>query len=183
LDQIIGLILAGLSVGLGNFAASIGIGLSGVNAATRLRVGITFGLFESIMPIVGLLVGADVAGPVGRIGHVVGAVLLVGTGIYMIWQGREEETLELEIQRLGTRQLIVTGLALSVDNLVVGFALSFYRVSLPLAAGIIGLVSIALSLAGLELGQRLGRRFEAWSAYLGGAVLILVGIALGSGLL
>jgi len=40
-----------------------------------------------------------------------------------------------------------------------------------------------MSLAGLELGNRLGKRAEAWSEEIGGAVLILVGIAIAAGVL
>ena len=54
--------LVALSLGLSNFAASIGIGISGVDARTRWRVGLVFGLFEAGMPIVGLLLGRGLAG-------------------------------------------------------------------------------------------------------------------------
>jgi putative Mn2+ efflux pump MntP len=77
----------------------------------------------------------------------------------------------------------LAGFALSVDNLAVGFALSFSGVSIPRAAGTIAGVSVSLAFVGLELGQRLGAHFEAWSEELGGAVLVFVGAALASGLL
>ena len=56
------LLLVAVSLGLSNFAASIGIGVSGVDARTRLRVGVIFGVFESAMPILGLLAGRSLAG-------------------------------------------------------------------------------------------------------------------------
>jgi putative Mn2+ efflux pump MntP len=46
-----------------------------------------------------------------------------------------------------------------------------------------GVVSVGMSLAGLELGHRLGRRVEEWSEEIGGGVLILVGIAIAVGVL
>jgi len=52
-----------------------------------------------------------------------------------------------------------------------------------LAAVTIGVISVALSLLGLELGSRLGTRIEAWSEELGGSVLILVGLAIAVGIL
>ncbi|PZS03293.1 MAG: manganese efflux pump, partial [Chloroflexi bacterium] len=79
--------------------------------------------------------------------------------------------------------LIVTAFALSLDNLVVGFALSLYKVPILLAAVVIGAVSVSMSLIGLELGHRLGRRLEQWSEELSGGVLVLVGLSLASGLL
>lgn len=55
------LILAALSMGLSNFAGAIAIGVSGVSAKTRLKVGVVFGLFEGGMPLIGLLVGHTTA--------------------------------------------------------------------------------------------------------------------------
>jgi putative Mn2+ efflux pump MntP len=68
------------------------------------------------------------------------------------------------------------GAALSIDNLVVGFALGTHRVPLIKAALVIAAVSVGMSLVGLEIGRRLGRSVEEWSAEFGGAVLVLVGI-------
>jgi putative Mn2+ efflux pump MntP len=77
----------------------------------------------------------------------------------------------------------MTAFALSIDNLVVGFALGVYNVSVFEAAVVMGVVSVLLSLLGLELGSRLGKRVEAWSEELGGGVLVLIGLALAFGLL
>ena len=180
---LLGLLLVSVSVGLSNFAGAIGIGLSGISARTRLRVGIAFGLFEAVMPLLGLLIGQAVAGPLGGIAKYVGGGLLVLTGAYTIWQGRRTEKEEAAPKALHTRHLVVTALALSIDNLAVGFALGVYHIQIVLAAVTIGVVSVGMSLIGLELGSRLGARVEAWSEELGGAVLIGVGILLATGIL
>jgi len=73
--------------------------------------------------------------------------------------------------------LLVTGIALSIDNLAVGFALGTYHVDLAVAALVIGAVSVALSLIGLELGARIGTRTGQRGELLGGLILIAVGIA------
>jgi putative Mn2+ efflux pump MntP len=52
---VLALLLVALSLGLSNFAAAIGIGVTGVDAGTRLRVGLIFGISEAGMPILGLL--------------------------------------------------------------------------------------------------------------------------------
>jgi putative Mn2+ efflux pump MntP len=174
-----------LSVGLSNFAGSIGIGLSGVDARTRLRVGIAFGLFEGLMPIIGLFIGESVAGSIGSYGRYLGAGLLVLTGVYTIWQSIRTGEVERKEEHgvLDTRQLLILGIALSIDNLVVGFALGVYHVSIVLAAVTMAVVSVGLSLLGLELGSRLGSRVGEYSEMAGGAVLVLVGAALGIGLI
>ena len=83
----------------------------------------------------------------------------------------------------GTGRLIASGLALSIDNLVVGFALGTYHVSIEVAALVIGVVSVAMSLAGLELGARIGPALGERGELAGGIVLLGVGIAMAAGLL
>jgi len=176
--------LVGVSVGLGNFAAAIGIGLSGVDARTRVRTALVFGFFEASMPILGLLLGQWLAQSMGHAGRYLGATLLVLTGAYGIWQARKaHEGPGIQRPSMRLRHLLVTGFALGIDNLVVGFALSLYRVPIVLAATVIAGISVAMSLMGLEFGGRLGQRFEEWSEEFGGATLILVGLALGLGFL
>jgi putative Mn2+ efflux pump MntP len=179
------LLLVSFSVGLSNFAGAIGIGLSGIDARTRIRVGVAFGLFEALMPLIGLLLGEAVAGFIGHNlgGYVAGGILIL-TGAYTIWQGRRVESEQTKAAPgLRTHQLVFTALALSIDNLAVGFALAVYHIQIVLAAATMGVVSVGMSLVGLELGNRLGKHVEAFSEELGGGVLILVGIAIAAGLL
>jgi manganese efflux pump family protein len=82
-----------------------------------------------------------------------------------------------------TGRLLVTGIALSIDNLAVGFALGTFHVSLVVAAVVIGAVSITMSLLGLELGSRLGARTGERGELVGGLVLIGVGVAIATGVL
>jgi putative Mn2+ efflux pump MntP len=182
---LLSLLLVSVSVGLSNFAGAIGIGLSGINVRTRVRVGLSFGFFEALMPVIGLLLGHEVAGFFGQYGKYVGGAILVLTGAYTIIQARfigvEQKTRMPRSVRL--ESLLVTALALSVDNLAVGFALAVYPVDIWLAALTFGVVSIVMSLLGLELGHRLGKRAEAWSEEIGGGVLVLVGIAIAVGVL
>ena len=176
-------LLVALSLGLSNFAASIGIGVSGVDAGARLRVGVVFGSFETGMPILGLLIGHGLAGPLGHAAHWIGAVLLIGTGLYALISAARSRGAESNEHPRQTGRLLITGLALSIDNLAVGFALGTYHVSLLLAAVVIGAVSVALSLVGLELGSRLGARTGEYGEYVCGLVLVGVWIALAVGAL
>lgn len=178
-----------ISVGLSNFAGAIGIGISGIDTRTRIRVGVAFGFFEGMMPVIGLLLGAAVAGYLGHLARYIGGAILVVTGGYTIWQARRTARLEhqtgtvVAVAGLGMHQLLVMALALSIDNLAVGFAIAIYNVPIVEAAVLMAVVSVAMSLVGLELGHRLGERVEEWSEEIGGGVLILVGVALGAGLL
>jgi len=82
-----------------------------------------------------------------------------------------------------TGRLLVTGAALSIDNLAVGFALGTFHLNLAVAAVVIGAVSVTLSLIGLELGSRIGTRTGERGELIGGLVLIGVGAVIAAGLL
>ncbi len=190
MSSFLSLLLVGCSVGMSNFAAAIGIGLNGVDARTRLQTGLIFGFFEGLMPVVGLVLGHALAGVLGSSGRYIGAVLLILTGCYGLWEiyrsrGGQDAARQTpgRDHRQNLRRLTLLGFVLSMDNLVVGFALSLLHTSILLAAGVIACVSVVLSLAGLELGRYLGQRFEAWSELLGSVVLILVGVVIVSGVL
>ncbi len=85
--------------------------------------------------------------------------------------------------RRATARMLVSGFALSLDNLVAGFALGAFRVGLLAGVVVFGGVSVLMSLAGLELGARVGRRSAEGGELIGGAVLIGVGVAIGFGAL
>lgn len=180
----IALILVALSLGLSNFAAAIGIGISGARPRTRLRVGIIFGLFEAGMPIAGLALGRGLAGGLGGAARWVSAGLLIATGAWAVLQAVTNDGDSWPAAGdYGTGRLVVAGLVLSIDNLAVGFALGEFHVSLAVAAAVIGGVSAALSLLGLELGARIGAQAGSRGEIVGGLVLIGVGGAIAAGLI
>ena len=235
------------SVGMSNLAASIAIGVSGVDARTRLRVGLVFGAFEAGMPVLGLLIGAQTAASLGHAARWVGAGLLIAVGLYALASatraggsaqadeshrvperahGRVREQAHEharageqaheharageqangepgrpgdasgtsvpaaqgpassgQVQPPGMIHLLASGLALSLDNLVVGFALGTYHTSIALGVIVIGAVSVAMSLAGLELGAGIGNWAGRRGEQLAGVMLVSVGIAIASGAL
>ena len=184
---VLALLLVAVSLGLSNFAAAVGIGVTGTDTGTRLRVALIFGLFEAGMPLLGLLLGHSLAHALGHAAHWIGAGILIATGGYAVQQAirtqaRRQHNLAAEPSKR-TGRLAVTGLALSVDNLAIGFALGTYHVNIAVAAIIIGAVSVTMSLTGLELGGRLGARAGERGELLGGLVLIAVGIALATGIM
>src|SRR5262249_45502560 len=156
-------------------------GVSGVSARIRLRVGLVFGLFEAGMPVVGLAVGAQVAGALGGAGRWLAAAMLIGVGIYGLFGPIRDEAGVITAAPM--RAVLIGGLILSLDNLVVGFALGSTHTPILLGALVIGLVSVGLSLIGLELGARIGNKAGERGEQLAGLMLISVGVAIGTGAL
>lgn len=182
-SDVLALLLVAISVGLDNFGAATAIGVSGVDGKLRLRVAIIFGIFEAAMPVIGIFVGHSVARELGSYANPVAGSVLGLAGVYAVLTDLMGDKALPNGTELGIRRLVLLGAALSIDNLVIGFALGTFNVNLAVAALVIGLVSTALSLLGLEVGSRLGERLGQRSELVGGVVLILVGVAVGTGLL
>ena len=80
-------------------------------------------------------------------------------------------------------RMLAGGLVLSADNLAAGFALGAYHVGLALAALVFGVVSVGMSLAGLELGARIGAASGERSELVACVLLIVVGAVIATGVL
>jgi len=78
-------------------------------------------------------------------------------------------------------RMLASGLVLSADNLAAGFALGAYHTGLALAAAVFGVVSVAMSLAGLELGARIGVAAGERGELVACVLLIGVGAAIAAG--
>ena len=193
---------ARVALGLDNLAAAIGIGVGGVRRATRVRVAVVFGLFEAGMPVLGLLLGHGLADSLGQVARWLGGAVLIafgviqGVGLIRARRGPRtqaprrrggdqtaapEPAARARPQRLG--RMLIGGLVLSGDNLAAGFALGSYHVSLALAAAVFGVVSVVMSLAGLEIGARIGAATGDRSELIACALLIATGAVIAAGAL
>ena len=189
------LLLLALALGLSNFAAAIGIGVSGVRGRDRVRIAVVFGLFEAGMPVLGVALGRGLASSLGHVAHWLGgaALVMIGvTGLVLARRGArpagqpapgrpapERPAPGRPSWRLG--RVVVSGLALSADNLAAGFALGAYHTGLAVAATVFGVVSVVMSLAGLELGAMLGAGASDRCELAASVMLIAIGSAVAAG--
>jgi manganese efflux pump family protein len=182
---VVALLLVALSVGLDNFGASTAIGVTGVDRNLRIRVVLIFGVFEAGMPIIGILLGHSVAHGLGSATKPIGGGLLILVGAYTVISElfSKDERSPGNDEPISTKRLLILGVALSIDNLVIGFALGTTHVNLVVAAVTIAVVNIVLSLLGLELGSRIGERLGGRGELVGGVVLIGVGVTIATGVL
>ena len=170
------LLLLAAVLGLDNLAAAVGIGAGGVRGALRVRIAVVFGLFEAGMPVLGLLLGHGLAG-LAQAGRADDS----GDSESRPPGRRDREPVPPTRQPLG--RLLAGGLVLSADNLAAGFALGAYHVSVALAAMVFGVVSVAMSLAGLELGTRIGAAAGERGELVACGLLVVVGGVIAAGLL
>jgi manganese efflux pump family protein len=201
---VLALLLLAVALGLSNFAAAIGIGVSGVRGRARVQIAVVFGVFEAGMPVLGVALGQGVAASLGQAARWLGGAALIVIGLAsLILARRGARGARAARSRAGDGgpgpdghggpgpdgdgpswrlgRIVVSGLALSVDNLAAGFALGAYHTGLALAAAVFGAVSVIMTLAGLELGARLGARVGDRSELIASVMLVAVGIAVAAG--
>jgi len=172
-----------VSLGLDTLAVSLGLGLSGLPRDRWLRVGLTFALFEGLMPVVGLLIGQGLGSALGRIATYVAAGILIVIGGLEIKEAvldddDDDERIDLSPTAEKQRPLLLTGLSVSLDELAVGFALGVLHVALGPALAYIAVQAFALTFVGLFIGQRLGKRLGERAELAAGVVLALLGVAI-----
>ena len=89
-------------------------------------------------------------------------------------RGQKDEDTE---ERTGAGDLIMQGIATSIDALSVGFTIAAYSLLQALSASlIIGAVTLIICLAGLRIGRRLGTVLAGKASILGGIILIGIGL-------
>jgi putative Mn2+ efflux pump MntP len=173
-DWFLPLLFLGFSAGLSNFGGAVGLGVLPLRRRNRLEIVAIFFAMEILMPIFGLVLGASAAGSIGARGNLVAGLVLVGIGIYTLVETRREaKDLKIPVHR---RTVILLAVALSLDNLAVGFGLGLLHAPVVVAAGFMGLTSLVLTVIGLELGRRLGHRVGERSELFSGVILVIAGI-------
>ncbi len=172
-----------VSLGLDTLAVALGLGLSGLPRDRWLRVGLTFALFEGLMPVVGLLIGQGLGSALGAIATYVAAGILIVIGGLEIKEAvldddDDDEAIDFSPSAGKKRPLLLTGLSVSLDELAVGFALGVLHVPLGPALAYIAMQAFALTFVGLFIGQRLGKHLGERAELAAGIVLALLGIAI-----
>jgi putative Mn2+ efflux pump MntP len=140
-----------------------------------LQVALTFGLWDAIMPLIGLLVGRKIGNEVGDVAELVGAVALGAYGLYLVISAlRNPEPEELD----HPWALFGIPFTLSLDNLFAGASLGLLGLAPWFSAAIFGAMTAVLSLVGLQLGRAAAHLVRIRSDLLAGVTLIIAAVAL-----
>ena len=133
---------------------------------------LAFGLFQALMPAIGYFAGSHFAEYIQSIDHWIAFILLSLIGINMIREGKEEKENEVKIHSIPFKDILL----LAIDALAVGVSFAFLKVNLFLAITTIGITTFILSFVCVLFGKKLGSLLEKYAEYLGGIILILLGI-------
>lgn len=174
--------LVGVGLSMDAFAVAIckGLAMPRVNRKQTLLIGLYFGVFQAVMPLTGWLLGSQFARRVTKMAPWIAFVLLAWIGGSMIRESlsKKEEEEKAEPAELRHRELLMLAIATSIDALAVGVSFSMVELTVPIyaAAILIGCTTFAISVAGVFVGNLFGARYKNRAEFVGGAILILIGL-------
>lgn len=178
--ELASVILIAFALAMDAFAVALSTGayLVKVDARQTFRLSFHFGLFQFLMPIIGGFAGTQVTHLFTAIDHWIAFLLLGYIGFRMIRSSMQHHGNGVKSDVTRGSALIALSLATSMDALAVGLTFSMINSSIVYPSVVIGIVASGMTIAGLRLGERfsllLGKKME----FVGGVLLIVIGIKL-----
>jgi putative Mn2+ efflux pump MntP len=172
--SLVEIIILAFALSMDAFAVAVSIGITQKRPVT---VGFYFGVFQAGMPLAGYFAASIFAESVAEYGSWIAFGILVFLGGKMIFEGFKKEKLEADVS---ARRMVPLALATSIDAFAVGvsFALTGERIFAPVV--VIGVVAFVISacgvLAGNFCGEKFGEKIKSRAAFIGGGILILIGM-------
>lgn len=172
------MLLVCISLAIDCFAVSLAA--ASTMPSERLRIalvfGVSFGVFQTMMMIIGWYAGAGIVGLVSRVSPFVAFSILSLIGGKMIYEGAWGDDVMEERDYFAVATILVLSIATSIDSLGVGLSLAFIDGNILIIAGYAGIFSFLFACAGAFLGGILARKYGERFEILGGIILIGIGI-------
>lgn len=167
-----------VGVSMDAFAVSVckGLAMKKITMRKAITVGLWFGGFQALMPLVGYVLGIQFRDKITTIDHWVAFLLLSFIGINMIREAFSEEEPETGEPSLAVRDMFLLAVATSIDALAVGVTFAFLDVDIVPAVAFIGTVTFLFSTMGVKAGNVFGEKYESRAEVAGGVILTLLGI-------
>ncbi|MCH5184521.1 MAG: manganese efflux pump [Oscillospiraceae bacterium] len=169
-------IAAGLSADA--FAVSVckGLSVEKVNPFRIIAVGLYFGVFQAVMPLLGYSLGSRFSVLIENFDHWLAFGLLALIGGNMIYETTRKDDEKLD-PSFGIKAMLPLAVATSIDALAVGVTFACLNTDNMICPAIfIGAVTFVTSAAGLKIGNVFGIKYKSKAEIAGGIILILIGI-------
>ena len=176
------LFLMGVGLSMDAFAVSIckGLGMRKANKKQALVIGLFFGGFQALMPFVGWLLGSQFEKYITSIDHWIAFILLGIIGGKMIVESVKPDKEDDEVKEmdapLDLKEMFVLAVATSIDALAVGITFAFLDYPIVEAITVIGITNFFISIGGVYVGNFFGNKYEKKAEFVGGLILVLLGV-------
>lgn len=175
------IIIISIGLAMDAFAVSVckGLAMKKLDFKKMIIIGLYFGGFQGIMPLVGYLLGTNFESFVTKVDHWIAFILLSIIGLNMIKEAIKSNgkcECESHDDSVAFKTMVVLAIATSIDALAVGITLAFLKANLLAVVLSIGLITFVLSMIGVWIGNKFGCKYEKRAQVTGGLILIIMGI-------
>lgn len=175
--SIVELFVLAAALSMDAFAVAIckGLAMKRITFRDVCTVGLWFGGFQALMPLIGYFLGTQFADYIISIDHWVAFVLLAAIGINMIREALSGEEEEAD-DSLSVKKMLALAIATSIDALAVGVTFAFLQVQIVAAVSFIGVITFIFSAVGVKIGNVFGVKYKQKAELAGGATLVILGV-------
>ena len=177
----------GVGLAMDAFSVSLANGLNepDMKLSRMCLIAGTFCGFQILMPIIGWFCvkrAAEAFSAFRPFIPWIALILLLYIGGNMLREGIRGRGETEKVAAVGIWELMIQGVATSIDALSVGFTISDLNApEAVLEAVIIGAVTFVICIGGLKLGRRFGTKLSGKAGILGGIILIVIGLKIVAG--
>jgi putative Mn2+ efflux pump MntP len=180
-------LLTGIALAMDAFAVSIckGIKMKKLKISHLVVIAIFFGGFQMLMPLIGKILGSMFVQFIEPVDHWIAFALLAFIGAKMAIESfKKDEEDECACcsdsgDKMDYKELLILAIATSIDALAVGITFAMYEnINIVYSISIIGVVTFIICCGGVLIGHKFGVKFKSKAEFLGGVVLIAIGIKL-----
>ncbi|MBO7703935.1 MAG: manganese efflux pump [Solobacterium sp.] len=182
LKFVINACLLGVGLAMDAFSVSLANGLNdtGMNRRRMCLIAGTFAGFQFLMPMIGWVCVHTIVEHFRAFESFIpwiALILLSYIGGKMLWEGLHPSEEEESSSVLNAGELIIQGIATSIDALSVGFTIAEYSAHEAFIASLlIAIVTFVICIGGLIIGKKAGTRLAGKASILGGVILIAIGL-------
>ncbi len=166
----------GLSMDAFAVAISNGIVLKEVTFKEMFKIGLFFGIFQGVMPVIGWFCGKTFSNYIVNIDHFVAFGVLAFIGGSMIREALKGEDNEEVKEPNSLKVILLMSVATSIDALAVGVSFAMINTNILIPAIMIGVITFIISSIGVFIGKKAGDLFKKKAEIIGGIILILIGL-------
>jgi len=175
-----GLTLFGIAIALGMDAfavsAAVAAALPVLTARRTFRLTWHFGFFQAMMTVIGWYAVSGFSTFLMEIDHWLAFGLLSFLGAKMIYDSRRPENRMEGYDPTRGWSLVALSVATSIDAFAVGVSFNLIGLSVWGRAALIGVAALIMTAIGTTVGRRGGVYLGRYAGYLGGVVLIAIGV-------
>lgn len=179
--SIVEIISIGIGLSMDAFAVSVSncMNQKKIKITNALKVGLCFGIFQALMPLVGWFAAGSLFNTyIEKFDKWIALILLGYIGGKMLYDGIFKKDKDECIDTNNNLTLLLLGIATSIDALMVGvtFVSDFKGLNIVNPISIIGLTTFLISCFGVYLGKKFGDILGNKSVIAGGIILLLIAL-------